>query len=181
MFRLRNYWPAVVGALSMLVLAAVYRMHFGGELSRDQSDWASFGSYLAGILGPFSRYYTVLLLIDTLRQQGVATTTQLRAYVFPDDIEVNRVALGLEASVLAHVTIRNFGQTPARHVAFRLSWVTSSRRFPPEEFPFADEGQTHNAMLPPGKTIRGPGVEIPCSVIESDREKAAPRIRLGLD
>ncbi len=175
MFSLKNYWPALVGALSMLVLAAVYRMHFGGDLSREQSDWASFGNYLAGILGPFLMLLTVLLLIDTLRQQGAATTTQLRAYVFPGDIVVGKIGIddvpGLETNMLAHVTIKNFGQTPARHVVFRLSWSHFESAIAAEDFPFADEGQLHNVMLPPGKTIRGPGVEIPSSVIEQIERK----------
>jgi len=66
-FSLATAIGAVIGAGFVLL----YVRHFGRNLSYDPSDWADFGGYLGGALGPFFAFTAFLVLLKTLQDQQV--------------------------------------------------------------------------------------------------------------
>lgn len=62
---------ATIGAVIAAGFVLLYTRHFGGSLSYDPNDWADFGGYLGGVLGPFFAFTAFLVLLKTLQDQHV--------------------------------------------------------------------------------------------------------------
>ena len=60
----------VVCAVVLLVIAVVpYWIRFGMDLSSDKNDWAVFGTYLGGVLGPAYTLLAFAAFLFTIHQQ----------------------------------------------------------------------------------------------------------------
>lgn len=57
-------------------VAYYYRTMFGGDLSPLSSDWAAFGSYFGGVLGPLISFCTLLAVLKTIYLQRELLDTQ---------------------------------------------------------------------------------------------------------
>lgn len=71
-----------VGALLVAVLvAAPYALLLGGEISRNPSDWATFGDYFGGVAGPlFAMLGVFSLVLTIIIQHEQSTAAQRRAW-----------------------------------------------------------------------------------------------------
>ena len=77
---LKNRWETSIGRLSivlaliilalLLVVFVLYRTRFRGGLSSDPSDWATFGTYIGGTLGPAFSLLAFWGLIYTVHRQN---------------------------------------------------------------------------------------------------------------
>lgn len=64
-----GYFIWLSSACAALVVAT-YFFQFHGELSESSSDWANFGSYVGGVLGPLYAFLAFALGVQTLRQSS---------------------------------------------------------------------------------------------------------------
>jgi hypothetical protein len=53
---------------SLLVVIAVYRWRFGSSLSDSSEEWARFGEYLGGVLGPLFSLFALVGVLWTIKQ-----------------------------------------------------------------------------------------------------------------
>ncbi len=58
----------VVAVLAAVAALAIYFYRFHGALSADSKDWADFGTYLGGILGPIYAFLAFAVAMKTLQQ-----------------------------------------------------------------------------------------------------------------
>lgn len=59
----------IAGALVLVVVVAYVIHFFGSHVSNDPADWAQFGSYIGGTLGPPLAFMGLLALLLTIRGQ----------------------------------------------------------------------------------------------------------------
>lgn len=57
-----------LAAIATLLVVGIYFYNFHGTLSGAPQDWASFGGYIGGVLGPFYPFLAFIGLLETLRQ-----------------------------------------------------------------------------------------------------------------
>lgn len=57
-----------VAAFTTVVVVGVYFYNFHGSLSDSPQDWANFGGYIGGVLGPLFAFLAFAGLLETLRQ-----------------------------------------------------------------------------------------------------------------
>lgn len=68
-------WGAVVSAFFIAIVWGGYFLHFGnGDLSTSTEVWGQFGDYVGGVINPILSFVTIILLINSLREQRVANT-----------------------------------------------------------------------------------------------------------
>lgn len=58
------FWVCVI----LLTPFILYFSIFNGSLSHNPSDWASFGSFIGGLVGPILTFITVLVLVANLHE-----------------------------------------------------------------------------------------------------------------
>ncbi|TXI49498.1 MAG: hypothetical protein E6Q50_06450 [Lysobacter sp.] len=63
---------ALLGTAIIVAPALIYFLlgGFNGPLSKTPSDWAAFGDYIGGVMGPLLSFLTAILLLITLQQQA---------------------------------------------------------------------------------------------------------------
>jgi uncharacterized membrane protein len=61
---------AIVGLAITGVVLFIYRSTFGSDLSRSHTDWAEFGDYVGGALGPIFALLALIALLITMRLQS---------------------------------------------------------------------------------------------------------------
>jgi len=57
-----------LAAIATFLVVGTYFYKFHGPLSASPQDWASFGGYIGGVLGPFYAFLAFIGLLETLRQ-----------------------------------------------------------------------------------------------------------------
>ncbi|MCP2231833.1 hypothetical protein [Erwinia aphidicola] len=66
-------WGAVVSALFIAIVWGGYFLHFGnGDLSKSTEVWGQFGDYVGGVINPILSFVTIILLINSLKEQRVS-------------------------------------------------------------------------------------------------------------
>lgn len=63
-----NYILSIAIFLITLIPIAIYLKVFRYGLSKDNADWAAFGSYIGGVYGPIFSLVSIFILIYTLRE-----------------------------------------------------------------------------------------------------------------
>ena len=113
---------AITALAICLVPLLVYLYKFGAlRLSHDQADWASFGSYLGGILSPVLAFVSFIGLLITIRQQRDAT---LHAAKLHDGERYFQHAVTCLERAFSVVSDAGKSATPVRD---RMAWLTCAR------------------------------------------------------
>lgn len=60
--------PLIAVVLAIIVIAA-YRLMFGAQFSDRQDQWGQFGDFVGGVLNPMLAFFSILLLLITVRLQ----------------------------------------------------------------------------------------------------------------
>lgn len=56
-----------IALIAIIVVFGLYLLYYPNRISTDHSSWGQFGDYFGGVLNPILGFFTVLLLIITLR------------------------------------------------------------------------------------------------------------------
>lgn len=115
---------AIVLILALLPYSYKF-IKFG--LSGDTQDWANFGSYLGGVVGPFLAFFTIILIIQQINISRESTNEQIRFLQQTRDIDNTTQSLN-HMSDLAFEIMTDIKPIPDINVRFLLneniqSWV----------------------------------------------------------
>jgi len=67
---------SILALLSVIFAFALYRYHFSGQIVLDSNEWSNFGSYYGGIVGPILSFFSIVLLVITVKLQEKALLQQ---------------------------------------------------------------------------------------------------------
>lgn len=113
---------ALAAVVSCAVSLLFYVYQFGTlKLSVDHSAWASFGSYIGGVLSPILAFVSVIGLLITIQQQRSAAA--LASKLHDGERYLQHAIASLER---AYLVISDSDKSP-KPVRDRMAWLTCAR------------------------------------------------------
>ncbi|WP_069943097.1 hypothetical protein [Pseudomonas putida] len=75
-FLMFNLVSVLVVVVATFVASFLYRINVGSEFSSSPNDWAAFGSYIGGIMGPLVSFFALIAVLLTIHLQRELLKTQ---------------------------------------------------------------------------------------------------------
>lgn len=142
--------------------------------STNWMNWAAWAGVIFTVAGVFLVWRTLIATQDTVAVTRKIGEAQTRAYLSVLDFE-SEVTGNPEPKITVKITLKNFGQTPARNVRFNVAWASGPPPFPAE---------LHKKVITDadGRGSIGPGMEFFAGVathVFSEKDKTMSHDEIG--